>query len=129
MSDKKRTSITIDQEVYEFLQQGQINQSGLINELVQRYRESKDRDVAALEQQRERLIEEAEELEERAETKRQHAANLEELIAEAKEHKQTDVDRAREALEHTDKEPDNPAIKRWAEKLGMTPEKLINVLE
>jgi chromosome segregation ATPase len=38
------------------------------------------------------------------------------------------LDEAREALEETDRDPNNPAIQNWAEKLNMTATELIEQL-
>ncbi len=36
---------------------------------------------------------------------------------------------ARDALEHVPREADNPAVKNWADKLGMTPNELLKELD
>jgi len=126
MSEKKRTSISLDKDVYRFLKQSEINQSGLINELVKEYQNSEDRQVAALELQYERLSDEADEFEERAKKKRQEAAEVKQLLEEARN---TDDHKVKEAIEALDGiselSPDNPAVTNWSEKTGLTPTELI----
>lgn len=71
---------------------------------------------------------------ERNERDREIAAErdeLERLESRLKTFDDSEDDRlqeARDALEKTPKDPENPAIKKWASKLAMTPEELINEL-
>jgi len=129
MSDKKRTSITLDEEVYEFLQQNEINQSGLINELVKKYRTNESRDIAALTEQRDRLLDEADELEGRAQSKRERASNITEMIDEAKNKESAQIRQAKDALCETPKEVGNPAIEKWANELGISQQELVEELD
>jgi len=127
MSDKKRTSITLDEDVYQYLKQSEINQSGLINELVKEYRNSEDRQVAALELQYERLISDAEDLEDRAEQKRQEAKEVKELLEEARHTEDERVEEAVQTLKAVPNlTPDNPAVANWSEKTGLSPSELID---
>ena len=56
---------------------------------------------------------------------------LERLRRQLKTHQQkeqTKLQEARSALDETPKEAENPAIKRWADELGMTPRELLEEL-
>lgn len=131
MSDKKRTSISIDTDVYEFLKQPEVNQSGLINDLVKQYRDNNDRQVAALRLRYEHLVDEAEEAEERAEKKREQAEEIKQLLHDAEESESNGLSKARDALsglEFEEADPDNPAVENWARKLDMTPQQLLKQL-
>jgi len=44
------------------------------------------------------------------------------------DHRQDQLDEARDALEGVDADPENPAVKNWAGKLGMTPVELVEEL-
>jgi len=129
MSEKKRTSITVDPDVYEFLKQPDVNQSGLINELVKQYRDNQDRQVAALELRVEHLEEEAKRDRENAQRKQQQAEEIRELLQDARQTEQTKLQEARNALENTPLKPDNPGVENWADKLDMSPTELIERLE
>lgn len=72
---------------------------------------------------------------ERNERKRELAQlddDIERLQSQLETHEekqQQELQAAREALEHVPKEPDNPAVENWADKLGMTPTELLRELE
>lgn len=53
---------------------------------------------------------------------------LQSQLQEYKQGKQTELEKARKMLEDTPKEESNPAIKKWAKDLGMTPAELLNQL-
>lgn len=128
---KKRTSISVDPDVYQFLQQPEINQSQLIQELVREYRENEKRQVAALELRLRQLEEDAENLEQRAQNKRQQAKEVAALLDDAQEAENEQLQEAREALSGINLQrvsPDNPAIENWASKLDMEPTALIDRL-
>lgn len=129
MSDKKRTSITVDPDVYEFLSQSEVNQSGLINDLVREYKDNEKRQVAALRLRYQHLKREAEEARETAERKEEQAQDVKELLDEA-ESKETDkIQDVAEKLESVPKQPENPAVQHQAEKLGLTPEELLERID
>jgi hypothetical protein len=131
MSDKKRTSISIDADVYQFLQQSEVSQSGLINELVREYKDNDKKQVAALELRHEHLIEEAETLEERAERKRQQAEEVMMLLQEKRQEEHEMLEDARDGLSGIDDHrltEDNPAVENWAGKMDMTPKELLEQL-
>jgi len=57
---------------------------------------------------------------------------LESMLTRQKEQQSTNetkIDEACKALSETPKEPTNPAIKRWASELGLTPTELIDELK
>lgn len=72
---------------------------------------------------------------ERNERKRELAQlddDIERLQSQLETHEEKqrqEIQAAREALEHVPKEPDNPAVENWADKLGMTPTELLKELE
>lgn len=128
MSDKKRTSITLDKDVFRYLKQSELNQSGLINELVKEYRDGQDQQTAALELRYEHMINEADELEERANEKRRQAEEIKKLIDEAKETQRVELQQAVEGVRNIRKHkrsPDNDAVQKWAKHADMEPEELL----
>jgi len=128
MSDKKRTSITLDKDVFRYLKQSELNQSGLINELVKEYRDGQDQQTAALELRYEHMIDEAEELEERANEKRRQAKEIKKLLDEAKQTQREELQEAIEGVRNIRKHarsPNNDAVEKWANHADMEPEELL----
>jgi len=131
MSEKKRTSISLDKDVYRYLKQADINQSGLINELVKQYRESEDQQTAALQLQYEQRIEDAKELEKRSERKYEQADELKELIDERQDQQSEQLEQAVNAL--ADKPPsvlveDSQPVQYWSDELDMEPSELLDYI-
>lgn len=127
MSDKKRKSLTLDEENYECLQQ-EDNASAVVNDLVSNYRRTGDRGTAGLELRLKHVEDQLHSAQERVEMFENQAKDIKRLIKERKREEDTELRQAREALEHVPQEADNPAVENWAEKLGMTPTELLDVL-
>jgi len=131
MSDKKRTSISLDKDVYRFLKQADINQSGLINELVKEYRESENQQTAALQIQYEQKMEDGRQLQEQAERKFKQAEEIKELIEEHETQRSEELEQAVEVL--SDKPPsvlveDSQPVQYWSSEVDMEPSELINYI-
>lgn len=129
MSDKKRTSISLDKDVYRYLKQADINQSGLINELVKQYRENEDQQTAALQIQYQQKMEDGEELQERAERKFKQAEEIKELLEEHQNQRSEELEQAIDVL--GDKPPsvlveDSQPVQYWSNELDMEPSELLN---
>lgn len=129
MTDKKRTSVSLDPEVYQFLSQSEINQSGLINDLVKEYKDNEKRQVAALKLRYKHLVQEAEEAEDKAEKKREQAEEVRELLDDAESQETSEIKDVAEKLESVPKKPENPAVKHQANKHNMTPEELLERID
>jgi len=127
MSDKKRKSLTLDEENYECLQQ-EDNASAVVNDLVSNYRRTGDRGTAGLELRLKHVEDQLHSAQERVEMFENQAKDIKRLIKERKREEDTELRQAREALEHVPQEADNPAVENWAEKLGMTPTELLDLL-
>jgi len=124
---KKRKSITFDEDNYEFLSNHD-NASALVRDLVEQYRTDGNREKAALklrQQQKQRELESSREDVNRLEN---DLEEITELLQEVKDVESEQWDNAVSALENTPKEPDNPAVENWADKLGLTPTALIEQL-
>lgn len=124
---KKPKTVTLDRENHEFLQE-QDNASALVNDLVEQYRRNGDRGTVGLELQRKQKRREAKHAKQRAERLQEDVEELDALIREFERDHNAELAEARQALEATPKDPDNPAIKKWAKDLGMTPEQLLDEL-
>jgi len=128
MAEKKRTSITLDKDVFRYLKQSKLNQSGLINDLVKEYRDGQDQQTAALELRYEHMIDEAEQLEERANEKRRKAEEIKKLLDEAEQTQREELKEAIEGVRNIRKHkrsPDNTAVEKWAKHADMEPEELL----
>jgi len=127
MSDKKRRSVTLDPENYEYLQQLD-NGSAVINRVVSQLRKGGDEQTAAIDlqiRQKKRELSNAEDEVARIETE---LTELTQLRDELQNRDSVELVQAREALEGTPKEETNPAVQHWADKLGMTEQELLDAL-
>lgn len=128
---KERTTISVDSDVYEYLQQSDVNASGLIQELVREYRDNEKRQVAALKLRLKHLEREATEAEERAQRKREEAEEVRELLEEAaveETEKMRDVREKLSGLDLSRIDAENPAIQNQADRVNMEPKALLQQL-
>jgi len=122
---KQNVSATVDDDVYEFLQQEHINTSGLINRCLKEYMNTGG-DVSAVRDLRiQQLEDEAADLASRASKKRERAEELREAL----ETKQEEA--AEETLQdilddaaNTPADPTHPHVVDHADAADMTPEEL-----
>lgn len=126
---KERTSLSLDPEVAQFLQQDHVNASGLVNKLVKQYMGGGAGEDMIRQFRIEQLEGELNELQAQEEQKRKQLQQLKEVSQQKTEEQKQALEEAKDALQGTPKEPDNPAIKNWASDLGMSPEELIDELE
>jgi len=106
------------------------NKSAYLRRLVEAdMRGGKSVDYVGIQKQIETLERDAQDLAQREETKQQRAEELREFLETMEDRECAGLQDAKRKLSDTPREPDNPAIKKWAEKLGMTPEELCQELE
>jgi len=119
---KKRISATLEDDVYQFVQQEHINTSGLINRCLKEYMNTGG-DVSAVRDLRIRqLKDEADELESRADTKRQRAKELRGELEAAKDDEQTaELDAVLQRAEYIPPDPEHPFVQENATELGIEP--------
>jgi len=129
MSDeKKRTSVSLPRETYEWLSDAPVENSALIAELLDEYRQSRTERVAGLEMQLKHAKTERDDLKQQYEHAEERVADLEERLSEARVDETAVIDDERESLDTLpDRQltADNPAVKNWAEKAGLSPEELL----
>jgi predicted RNase H-like nuclease (RuvC/YqgF family) len=128
MTEKERRTVTLDPENDRVLEDSD-NASAIVNDLVEQYRKNGDRGTAALELQREQKQRELKNAKRKVENLEQDIAELDALIREYQREEDAELQEARAKLAQTPKEPDNPAIKSWAQDLGLTPEQLLDELD
>jgi len=127
MSEKKRRSVTLSPENDAYLRQ-QNNASAVIDDLVTQLREGGDKATAVLDMQIQQKRTELTEAENRVERLEQGLDDLIELRNEMQAKDSAELQEARAALSGVPDDPNNPAIKNWASKLGLSPEGLIERL-
>lgn len=123
------TSISLDQDVKERLDDLPVNRSELANRVFREYIYGSDGRLDGLKFREKMLEQEIEQFESQLEEKR---AQLEKIREEREDMKTVDEE-LHEAFEHFEQiaknrgsiEPDNPALENWAGKLGMRPKELL----
>jgi len=126
---KNRVSATVDDDVYEFLQQDHINMSGLINRCIREYMNTGG-DVSAVRDLRiQQLEDEAEDLKSRAENKREKANRLREQIEASNESDREE--RLNEVVSSAGMipaDPSHPFVQQHSDELDMTTDELAKAI-
>lgn len=122
-SDRTPTTINLEDDLREWMDENNINRSDYLNEAARMRRDSKDRMEEILRESEIRRIQDE------IESKESQLDRLKEERKQDREWSAADLRDAKESLEHTPKDPTNPAIQRKAKDLGMSPQELIEELE
>jgi DNA repair ATPase RecN len=124
----RHTFSTEKAEVDDFLERKD-NKSAYLRKLIRADMQGPGTELVGLEMQ-------IKTLEKQAQTKAQEEEMLQEQAEELRELKQSlegtqdrRLNEAREQLSDTPKDPSNPAIQNWAERMDLTPEQLCERLE
>lgn len=126
---KKRTSLSVDEDVKMYLSQDSVNASGLVNQLVKQRMSGADGNKRMLELRLEQLNSEISDLENRLEHKENERAVIREKLTEHRTEREEKLDEAAETLEPRQLVPDNLAVQRFADELDMSFEQLITEVE
>jgi len=127
MSDKKRRTVTLEEENHEFLKQ-EDNASAVVNDLVDQYRRNGDRGTAGIDLQLKQKMRALEDKREEVKRLERDVEELEALRREFQREENAELQEARDVLANAPRDPENEAIQTWAKKLGLTPEELIEEL-
>jgi len=127
MSDHT-VSFKVDDELFNYLQKKH-NKSAYLRELVKADMRDDSGNLVGLQMQIETLEQQAQSHAEKEEMFQQRAEELKEVLDQSKENTQRGLQEAKENLTGVDRDPTNPAIQRWAEKIGMSPEQLCEELD
>lgn len=129
---KRRKSVTIDEHLADEVdRRSEINFSGLVNDLLDSYLSegnSFDSMKAALTVRLDRIESEIEQKEKQLNQLREEREKIEELIEEQEKKCDPQLEEALNVLQNTPKEKlyrENEAVKNWARKIGIPPEKLV----
>lgn len=130
MADRTPTSVNLRDDHREWMSEENINRSGFINDLIEEYRQSEGRmDDVIRNYQIQQIRADIEAEKSKIESKQSRLQDLIEEQRERSNKRGAGISDAREALKDTPKEPNNPAIEKWAADLGMTTTELIEELE
>lgn len=128
MTDKERRTFTLDPENDRYCEELD-NASAKVNKVITQLRQGSDSGTVAIDMQ---LRQKRRELTEAKNTVDRLESDIEELERvkdELTTQESKEISDAREALEDTPKKTTNPAIKKWANDLSMTPERLVERLQ
>jgi len=124
----ERISLYIDEEVYEYLQTKD-NMSAHVQRLVKADMKGVDTDLVGLAVQKKHFEREAQAALEKHERYQEQLEEITQLEEDIRGRESAELEKAREKLQRTPKEPTNPAIQEWAERLGMEPTELCEELQ
>jgi len=125
---KKNISASVDEEVEAYLSQEHVNCSGLVNKLVKTHATAGGSERAMLELREQQLESELADLESRTDRKRQELERVREQLAEYRDAREDIIAEARNTLTREQYDPENEAVKTWAEKAEMSPEAFVDAL-
>jgi len=125
---KDRITVSLEPEVASYLQQDAVNASGLVNNLVKKQMGGKSSEAAMVKLRLEQVSSKIEQTESALQNKRGEKERLEERLSEIQSTNEERLEEARQQLKGVPKDPDNPAIQNWAEKLDLKPSELLEKL-
>lgn len=125
---KERRAVSLDPEVDAYLAREEVNASGLVNDLVKRHMNGDAGTDALRELRREQLRSEIESLEADAERKREELETINEVESEAEQEREAKLQDAIDKAKDAPRDPDNPAIKEQAKRVGMDPSEFVQEL-
>jgi len=111
-----------------FNQQDAVNASGLVNNLVKKQMGGESSEAAMVKLRLEQVSSKIEQTESALQNKRGEKERLEERLSEIQSTNEERLEEARQQLKGVPKDPDNPAIQNWAEKLDLKPSELLEKL-
>jgi len=129
MSDKERISATVDPEVKEYLDQQDINTSGLINKLIKQHMGAGDSTRGILELRRDQIEAEIQSLNTRVDHKEAELEKVDSRLGDLDEQQESRLEDARDALEGKYLTVDDKPVQFWADELDMDPLELIAEIE
>ena len=129
-SDRQPRSVNFDKDNLEWMDDNIGNRSEFINDLIHQYRQgTSEMNDAVARFRLEQLASQEASLETRLESIRSEKNSVREKLNVAEEIKESELEDARVNLKGTPHDPSNPAIQKWAEKVGVTAPELIEELE
>jgi len=124
---KTRKSFTLDDENARWLEQRD-NASAVVNRIVKHARVTGEGETAGIDAQIEQKRREFRDFKQRIESIEQDIDDLKERKQRVTNQESAELTEAKEVLADVPKDPTNPGIQNWADRLGMTPQELIEEL-
>jgi len=129
---KVRKNVSIDEELARMVDsRDEFNLSGFVNRCLEQHFQSggmSGPEHSALRAELDRLERELDDVQQRKTRLRERRQNIEERLEDVEEQGNPVIKEAEEKLTGIPADPDNPAVKNWASKAGITPEALIDEL-
>lgn len=125
---KERTSISVDPEVANYLNQESVNASGLVNDLIKQYMGDDTSEQQLLKMRRDQLDSEIASLEGQLETKRSERERVNEAIAEHQHEQEHVIESAAEALDPGDLNHRNQKVSYWASEADVSEDELVELV-
>jgi len=125
MSDKKRTSVTLDSDVHNYLQRQEVNTSGKINKLIRKEMESGGGERVMLELRIDQVEDDIEILQSQLKNKRRILDNLESRLNELGDKESKERKEMLRKVHRVPDDPENGYVQEVAEELDMTPEEVL----
>lgn len=127
MSDNRFT-VKLEPEQAQYLEKKD-NKSAYIRDLIQADMQGHDVDTIGLQIQIETLEKQAQQAAEKEEMYQSRVEELRQLKSQVEQKEDVELQEAKEQLEDTPKDPTNPAVKKWASRVSLTPEELCEELD
>jgi cell shape-determining protein MreC len=124
-----RHTIRIDDVAIESYLNSKNNKSAYIRDLIEADMRGNQAEVVGLETQIETLEKQAQSHAEQEQMFQDQAEELRELKNQVESTTATNLEKARAKLQDTPKDPANPAIQKWAEKVNLSPTELCKQLK
>ena len=124
----RHTFSTQDEAIDRYLEQKD-NKSEYIRRLIKQEMRGPNVETVGLDIQIETFEKQAQAMAEQEQMYQQQAEELREIKQNMEQSESATLKKAKEELRRTPKEPTNPAIQKWAEKTGHSPEQLCEQLD
>jgi len=124
-----RHTIRIDEEAVADYLNSKDNKSAYVRKLIKADMKGHDMDMVGLEMQIQTLEKQAQSHAEQEEMFQERVEELRRLKSSAEATENRRLEEAEKELADTPKEPTNPAIQKWAEKVDLTPAELCDRLQ
>lgn len=128
---KKRRTVSIDEEVDEYLDSDEVNASALVNQLVKNHATAGGGEQAMLELRKEQLQSEMQSKENELQQKREEYRGVLDRLSEYEDETEEIIAEAADVLEGIPLDEgayENPGVKNWAGKAGLSVEKFVEHL-
>lgn len=125
---KERRTVSLEPEVEAYLSRDGVNASELVNSLVKKSMNGTATEDALKELRKQQIRSEIEELQSRMQNRREELETIQELEAEQEQRQEAELQDAIDEAGPLPNDPDNPGIKKLAERVDMTPEAFVDEL-